>query len=198
MLGGSLQVASTFAELLLLEYANGFPTSEVGWGRVSRDEMTALFRIHTTAFDLEQRTPYIAKRQGSALVRKILFALEGTSDGRPGTAPSDAKFVAYIGHDTNISNVASMLGLTWRQTGYQKDQTPPAGALMFEVHQLGTGPRTVSVFYVAQSLDDMRNLTGTSPTRTPVPIPGCSNGSQCPLDEFMKLAKQTLDPDCSQ
>lgn len=194
LLGGTLRVASTFAELLLLEYANGFPTNDVGWGRITRDEMTPVFRVHTTAFDLEQRTPYIAKRQGSALVEKILLALEGKSDG---TAPRGAKFVAYVGHDTNISNVAAMLGLSWQQTGYQKDQTPPAGALMFELHQSRTGLRYVSIFYVAQSLDDMRNLAGTMPQRTAVPIPGCSDGSRCPIGEFIKLGEQALDRDCS-
>ena len=37
-LGGALRVASTFAEIVLLEYANGFPANEVGWvaSRASR------------------------------------------------------------------------------------------------------------------------------------------------------------------
>lgn len=196
LLGGSLRVASTFAELLLLEYANGFATSEVGWGRISRQQMSRVFRIHTTAFDLEQRTSYIAKRQGSALVKKILLALEGKANGAPGTAPSDAKFVMFVGHDTNISNVAGMLGLSWQQPGYQQDQTPPAGALVFELHQLSSGLRYVSAFYVAQSLDEMRRLSGTTPRRTAVPILGCSDESKCPLEDFAKLAGRALDPEC--
>ncbi len=198
LLGGALRNASTFAEILLLEYANGFPQSEVGWGRITRDQMFQLFRLHTMAFDLEQRTPYIAKRHGSMLLKKILFALEGRTDHMPGTAPPSAKFVAYVGHDTNISNVASMLGLSWQQPGYQKDQTPPAGALIFELHQEPTGRRYVSMFYVAQSLDKMRDVTGTFPLRTSVPMPGCGNGSLCPLDQFAKLVEQALDPDCAQ
>jgi 4-phytase/acid phosphatase len=197
LLGGALRTASTFAELLLLEYANGFPTGDVGWGRISREQMSRAFRLHTTAFDLEQRTPYIAKRQGSALLKKILFALEGKTDGTPGTAPAEAKFVAYVGHDTNISNVAAMLGLSWQQPGYQQDQTPPAGALIFELHQKPSGSRTVSAFYVAQSLDDMRHISGTTPRRTPVPILGCSDESQCPIGNFAKLVTHALDPNCT-
>jgi 4-phytase/acid phosphatase len=91
-----------------------------------------------------------------------------------------------------------MLGLSWLQPSYQKDQTPPAGALVFELDQLRSGLRYVSAFYVAQSLEEMRDLTGTSPRRTPVPIPGCSNEAQCPVDQFTKLAEQALDPDCTQ
>ena len=74
-LGGSLRIGSTFAELLLLEYANGFRDGDVGWGRLSRSELAEVFRVHTAAFDLEQRTPYVAALQGSMLVSKILLAL---------------------------------------------------------------------------------------------------------------------------
>jgi 4-phytase / acid phosphatase len=193
-LGGALRVASTFAEILLLEYANGFPLFEVGWGRITREQMTAVFRVHTEAFRLEQRTPYVAKLQGSMLLRKMLLALKSESDGGTGTAPPGAKFVAYVGHDTNIANVAGMLNLSWLQAGYQENQTPPAGALIFELRQTDGGVR-VYAYYAAQSLDDMHHGTATSATRTPVPITGCPDGVSCTLDEFARLVR--LDPDCS-
>jgi 4-phytase / acid phosphatase len=194
-LGGALRVASSFAELVLLEYANGLPRSEVGWGRILRSRMPALFRLHTAAFDLEQRTPYVAALQGSMLLRRILGALADAGGGRPGTAPPAARFVAYIGHDTNIANVAAMLDLAWRQPGYRKNQMPPAGALIFELRQSRAGERTVHVFYAAQSLDRMRALKGRRPVITPVPVPGCG---RCSLAEFAELVDRKLDRDCSQ
>jgi 4-phytase/acid phosphatase len=198
-LGGSLRIASTYAEILLLEYANGFAARDVGWGRLSREELGQVLRLHTAAFDLEQRTPYIAALQGSMLMSKILLALRDRSDGRPGTAPPGAKVVAYVGHDTNIANLGGMLGLSWQQPGYQKDQPAPAGALLFELRETASGVRAVNVAYVAQSLDDMRNGTGTSPVRTPVPIPGCgAAGAQCPLADFAKVAEAALDRACTQ
>lgn len=196
-LGGALRVASTFAELLLLEDGNGFAQNDVGWGRITREQMTTVFRLHTTAFDLEQRTPYVAALQGSMLLHKMLLALKDESDGKPGTAPPGASLVAYVGHDTNIANVAGMLSLSWQQEGYQRNQTPPTGALIFELRLTDAGTRTVHAYYAAQSLRDMRLANGTSATRTPVPIPGCPNGS-CTLDEFTKLVGQALDPHCSQ
>lgn len=191
-LGGALRVASTFAEILLLEYANGFPLFEVGWGRITREQMTAVFRVHTEAFRLEQRTPYVAKLQGSMLLRKMLLALKSESDGGTGTAPPGAKFVAYVGHDTNIANVAGMLNLSWLQAGYQENQTPPAGALIFELRQTDNSVR-VYAYYAAQSLDNMHHQTATSATRTPVPIPGCLNG-HCTINEFATLVASKLDP----
>jgi 4-phytase/acid phosphatase len=200
-LGGALRVASTFAELLLLEYGNGFAPSDVGGGRITREQMTPVFRLHTTAFDLEQRTPYIAALQGSLLLRKILLALKNETDARAGTAPAGAKFVAYVGHDTNIANLGGMLELSWQQPGYQKDQTPPAGALTFELREEGSGIRNVYVSYVAQSLDDMRDLKGDHPTRTPVVVPNCSTaetGFPCRLDKLEALVNQKLDRNCSE
>lgn len=198
-LGGSLRIASTYAEILLLEYANGFAATDVGWGRLSREELGQVLRVHTAAFDLEQRTPYVAALQGSMLVAKILLALRDRSDGKPGTAPPGARLVAYVGHDTNIANLGGMLDLTWHQPGYQKDQPAPAGALLFELRETAPGVRHVNVAYVAQSLDDMRSGTGTNPIRTPVPVPGCGTAAaQCPLAEFAKVAEAALDPACTQ
>lgn len=199
VLGGALRTASTFAELLLLEYANGFPMSDVGWGRITRDQMTQVFRLHTTAFDIEQRTSYVAALQGSALLEKILGALADEAVGTPGSAPPGASFVAYVGHDTNIANVAAMLGLSWQQPGYQEDQTPPAGALVFELRQTDAGARNIEIFYVAQSLDDMRAAQGNRAMRARVRLPGCDwEGSACPLAEFAKLVREKLDRSCTQ
>jgi 4-phytase/acid phosphatase len=198
LLGGGLRIASTFTELMLLEYANGFESKDVGWG-IDKTKMIQASRLHTAAFDLEQRTQYIAKLQGSRLLNKILLALQGKTDNKEGTAPPNAKFVAYVGHDTNISNVAAMLGLSWQQAGYQKNDTPPAGALIFEILQTDAGARNVYVYYTAQSLDDMRSVNGDRPVSTAVPIPGCGGaGSPCSLDQFAKLVEQVLVPnqDC--
>jgi 4-phytase/acid phosphatase len=37
------------------------------------------------------------------------------------------------GHDTNLSNLSGMLGLSLKLPGYQPDDTPPGGALVFSL-----------------------------------------------------------------
>jgi 4-phytase/acid phosphatase len=197
-LGGALRMASTFAEILLLEYANGFPANEVGWGRITREQMTQVFRLHTTGFELEQRTPYVAALQGSPLLGRMLAALTDEGGSAPGSAPAGAKLVAYVGHDTNLANLAAMLDLTWQQPGYQKNQTPPTGALIFELRQTDAGARNVHVFYDASALDDLRAEKGDRPVRTPVRVPGCGDGLACSLTEFAKLIGSKLDRSCTQ
>jgi 4-phytase/acid phosphatase len=205
-LGGALRIASSFAEILLLEYANGFQGAEYGWGRITRpEELTALFRLHTEAFGLEQRTSTIAAAQGSMLLRRILLALKDEDSNASGAVPQGTKFAAYVGHDTNIANLGGLLELNWdppsgQQPAYQRNQTPPAGALTFELRELG-GVRKLYVAYVAQSLADMRADTADRAIRTPVSVPQCSTnelGFPCPLATFESLVTRKLDQNCAQ
>lgn len=203
---GGLAMASTSAEMLLLEYADGKPMADVGWGRVTPAQMTQVFRLHTEAMDLMERTPYLARKMGSQLLTKVAAAV--TSARSLGFGPVDpavreAKFVAYVGHDTNIFNLAGMLDTTWLQPGFQRNQTPPAGALMFEVREGADKKLRVYTSYVAQSLEQMRTATPLSldvpPVKTPLRLPGCSTstpGFPCTLEEFAVAARNVLDRDC--
>ncbi|MEP7327941.1 MAG: histidine-type phosphatase [Betaproteobacteria bacterium] len=206
MLGG-LAIASTSAELILLEYADGKPLPEVGWGRATPPQMTQMFRLHTEYFDLTERTPYLARKMGSSLLTKIAAAVTSARSlgfGPPEPAVRDARFVAYVGHDTNIVNLAGMLDTTWLQPGYQRNQTPPAGALMFEVREGADKKLRVYTSYVAQSMEQMRNVTLLSldapPFKTPLRLPGCgaatTPGFPCTLEEFAVAVRNVIDRDC--
>lgn len=203
---GALAIASTTSELLLLEYADGLPPPQVGWGRATPPILHDALRLHTEQYDLLQRTPYLARKMGSALLSKAAGAVTSARQlgfGAPDPAVRDAKFVAYVGHDTNIWNLAGMLDVSWLQAGYQRNQTPPAGALMFEVREVPNGKLYVYTSYVAQSVEQMRNatpLTGdVQPLRSPLRLPGCStsaSGFPCTLEEFAIAVRNTLDRDC--
>ena len=83
------------------------------------------------------------------------------------------------------------------------NQTPPGGALMFEVREGKDKKLRVYTSYVAQSMEQMRNatpLTGdVQPQRTPLRIPGCSSQAQgfpCTLDEFAVALRNVIDREC--
>jgi 4-phytase/acid phosphatase len=123
--------------------------------------------------------------------------------GLPDPAVRDAKFIAYVGHDTNLWNLASMLDVSWTQAGYQRNQTPPAGALMFEVRETPDKKLRVYTSYVAQSIEQMRAATpltaDSPPLRTPLRLPGCSTtapGFPCTIEEFAIATRNVLDRDC--
>jgi 4-phytase / acid phosphatase len=175
-----LGVASTMAENLLLEYCEGMEAANVGWGRVDIEKLRELLQLHTANEDITQRTSYIARAQSSNLLTHILESMEQEAGGHPVTGaltrPGD-RLLILVGHDTNLANIAGALGLSWLIDG-RRDDTPPGSALVFELwKRRGTGEYSVRTFYVAQTLDQMRNATPLSiespPERVPVFVPGC-------------------------
>jgi 4-phytase / acid phosphatase len=203
---GALAIASAVTEDFLLEYAEGMDNGQVAWGRLTPEQLLQTFRLHTEAFDLMERTPYFARRQGSLLLMRAAAAVTSGHSSGLGAADAavrDAKVVAFVGHDTNIANLASIMDVTWTQAGYQRNQTPPAGALVFEVR---TGPdkkQRVYTSYVAQSLEQMRKLTPLTlevpPLKTPLRLRGCSAnapGFPCLIDEFAVMIRNAIDREC--
>ena len=203
---GALPIASTTSEVLLLEYADNLPLAEVGWGRATPAQMRETWRLHTQHYDLTQRTPYLARKMGSALLSKVAAAVTSARSlgfGASDPAVRDAKLVAYVGHDTNLWNLAGMMDVSWLQTGYQRNQTPPASALMFEVRETSDKKLRVYTSFVSQSLEQMRNATplvgDAIPPRTPLRLPGCSTsaaGFPCTIEEFAIAIRNVLDRDC--
>jgi 4-phytase/acid phosphatase len=203
---GALAIASSAAEIFLLEYTEGKDASEVAWGRLTPAQMLQTYRLHTEAFDLMERTPYLAKRQGSALLLRAAAAITGGHSSGLGSADvalRDAKFIALVGHDTNIANIAGILDLTWTQAGYQRNQTPPAGALVFEVRLGADKKQRVYSSYLAQSPEQMRKSSPLTqeapPLKTPLRTRGCSAntpGFPCLMDEFAVVMRNALDRDC--
>ena len=112
-----LATASTLSEVFLLEYAEGMPESDLGWGRLTKDKLIQILELHTAYADLARRTPYLARARGSNLLAHICASLEQAASGKPVAGalgqPGDALAI-LAGHDTNLSNLSGMLDLRWR------------------------------------------------------------------------------------
>ncbi|MGB6177538.1 MAG: histidine-type phosphatase, partial [Methylocella sp.] len=156
---GGLGDAQSFAETLMLEYAQGFSGQDFGFGRVTPADMLDttldILKIHTGVFDkVQRRASYVAQRQGDNLLYHIAYAVEYGRD--PTETERDKKFIAYIGHDTNIANVAGLLNLHWQVSKYPVDDMPPGGALIFEVRKESDNQLFVNAVFAAQSPETMR------------------------------------------
>jgi len=196
-LQGPVDLASTAVEDMILAYADGRPLSDVGWGNVDRTRLLALSQLHVLKFAVNTEPPYIARVQGSNLLSHVLATLDQGASGIRNvntSVPLSARFVAFVGHDTNLAELAGMLRLQWLLPGYQMNDTPPGGALVFEVRQPAQGGESfVRAFFTAQSLDDMRTLSGNAPERVPVFVPGCSQ-LDCPISTFDRVVSAAIDP----
>ena len=193
-LAGGLDNAGTAAENLLLEYADGKPV--VGWGRADGGTILDVMQLHALKSRIEHETYENARAEGSNLLAHMIATIDQASSGRanPGTrVPASARFAVIVGHDSSLAKLAGMLHLSWIASGYLFNDTPPGGALVFELYAPQQGEPFVRLFFTAQSLDEMRAGRGTHPLRVPVYIPGCPS-SDCPISTFDRITHDALEP----
>jgi 4-phytase/acid phosphatase len=193
---GPFNVGSTVSEIFLLEYAGSLPCDKVGWGKVVFKSPDCsgpgeLFRdmqeIHTAFFQEVQRAPFIAALQGWHMLFEIGLKLD---EGRK-PAP-EQKLIIYSGHDTIIANVAAILGLNWDLEGFPRNDTPPAGALVFELYK---DPVKNNYFvharYVYQTLDQLRTKADRPPKWVELSFPSCAG--DCELQRFENDVHGAID-----
>jgi 4-phytase/acid phosphatase len=196
-----LGVASSMAEDMLLEYCEGMPAADVGWGRVDMHHLREILQLHTASEDISQRTGYIARAQASNLLFHTLQSMRQAAGAHPVagalTRPGD-RLLILVGHDTNLANIAGALRLNWLIDG-RRDDTPPGGSLAFELWKIrSTGTYSVRAYYTAQTLDQMRNAAPLSldnpPERVPVFLPGCSQADfSCSWKAFQQAVQSGTD-----
>jgi 4-phytase / acid phosphatase len=198
---GPLTIGSTFSECLLLEYANGFEGPSLGWGRLTRKNLDRVMEIHALYADLARRTSYIARARGSDLLFHLLNSLDQAVTGKAARGalgnPGD-RLLVLAGHDTNLSNLSGMLGLSWKLAGYQPDDTPPGGALIYSLwRDPATGQYSMKLRYTAQSLEQMRDVTPLSlavpPESQDLSLLGCAT-MDCPWETVRELMRKAIDP----
>lgn len=185
-LEGALSIASTAGQTVLLEYVEGKPMSEVGWGRASRADIQAMLRFHPVKFHYEVGSSYVAQRYAAPVAKRVLAALNGET----GTG----KLTLLVGHDTNIAALRAFLDAHFTIADYPRDDPPPGGAMGFELLRDNGGKAFVRAFYTAQSMDQLRDLQPLTAANPPAfayfSIPGCGLKGEptvCPLETFQKI-----------
>ncbi|HMD60699.1 MAG TPA: histidine-type phosphatase [Opitutaceae bacterium] len=205
-LTGPINAASQCTESLVLEYAEGMPLPDVGWGRADARALTDLLALRELYFDLTQRTYYLSQVGGSNLASHIVDTLEQATLGEPvpgAIGPPGERVVVIVGHDTNIANIGGLFGMNWWIPGTQMNPTLPGGALVFDLWKRAGAQSSfyLRTSYMAQTLDQMREATpllaGNPPASSPVFIPGCGGAAplfDAPLASFVRVARRVIDP----
>jgi 4-phytase/acid phosphatase len=185
-LEGALSIASTAGQTIMLEYVEGKPMDQVGWGRASKADIQAMLRFHPIKFLYEARAPYISERYAAPVAKRVLQALNGEGD--------TGRLTLLVGHDTNIASLAGFLNAHFTIADYPRDDPPPGGAMGFELLRDAGGHAFVRAFYTAQSMDQLRELQPLTAANPPAyayfPIPGCGvkgDATLCTLEAFQKI-----------
>jgi 4-phytase/acid phosphatase len=182
---GGLDSTVTAADPFVMQYADGYTNTDVGWGRLTLDELSQQTRINTLQISIAMRQPYLARVQSSSAASHILRSMNQAISGEPlGGAFGDpqSQVLVIISSDYYLSGLAGLLDAHWLLPGYQPDFCPPGGALVFELRQVkANGQYLVRVFYTAQTFDQLRHLTTLTLAEPPATmqlfIPGGSNSA---------------------
>ena len=160
---GGLEDTENAADPFVMEYADDLPLSQVAWGELSIDGLSEVQRMAILTQKIAMTTPYLDQVQSSNAAAHVLRSMKQAVIGSavPGAfTATGATVLVVISSDAYVQGLAGLLKLHWQLAGYQPDFCAPGGALVFEVRQsLDTGEFLVRVYYTAQSLDQLRNLT---------------------------------------
>jgi 4-phytase / acid phosphatase len=204
-INGPIRASGSMIDVLMLEYANGFPLQEVGWGRATSERIVQLLPLHSLWFDLSHGTPECARVEGSNVTSHIVATIEQAATGIANPAAIGQvgqKMVVIAAHDTTQIHVGSNLGLTWWLPGTYRNPVLLCGALVFELRERRSDHQLfVRAYYTSPSLQQMRDLTSLSldhpPLTAPIFIPNCSEatrGYEAPVAKFLAHAKAVIDP----
>ena len=181
-LEGAIRGTSGVAQVLLLEYLEGLPARDVGWGRADAATLKRLGALHAALFAVFARPPYMAAHQSSVIGRRVIRSL---NDG--------PRLDVLMGHDTNVAALAAALGVDLVTPGYATNDVPPGGALLFErIRDTVTGRTFVRVSYRTQSPQVLR-AGGRGMTVTPLRVAGCAR-TLCPAAIFTRSLERRLAP----
>jgi 4-phytase/acid phosphatase len=197
---GPLAIAASFAEDFLLEYAEGMPGDQVGWGHVDEAALGRFLDLHTRYFALSHGTPKTASVEASNMLFHIARTLQQHINDQPAPGaigPVDSKVVFLVGHDTNIAGIATLLGLHWNLDG-RADDTPPGVELAFELWQNDRGAYSVRLAVSLQTLHQLRELRDLTldspPQRAEIALPACKeDGNACPWVAFQSAIDTAID-----
>jgi 4-phytase/acid phosphatase len=198
-----LALGSMIAEGIYLQYAQGFPPADVGWGKAADlATIKAIIPAHERGTDLRRRPSVLAARRGAVMAGAILAWLDGRTPPKGAPAvPPDAKLVMIAGHDSNLLYMASLMGLDWELPNQPSD-TAPDTSLAFEVwREPSTNRRTVRVIVYAQTLEQLRAATPLDAAHPPDVVPvvpeACAKTpDDCPLDTFTADVRHGLESIC--
>ena len=189
---GPVIQASGTAQIFLLQYMEGLPLAQVGWGRADAAAISAVSPLHAALFDALDRSPYVAPHVAGVLARRMLTALFDTDQPR---------VTVLVGHDNNIAALGALLHTRFRLTGLGWNDPPPGGALGLMLVRTPAGRRVVRAFYIAATPDQVRMLAVLDahhrPTELRLPIGLCGTATMnCPAGRLhRRLLAQTYGSD---
>lgn len=195
---GPLMLATFLAEDVYLEYADGMPLTEVGWGKIkSAADIAPLMAAHERLFGLLAADKPLAVRAGAPMARLILAFLAGDQRAAAPAVGEATAILGLAGHDSNLAFMAGVFGVDWALPG-EPEATAPATTLAFELWRDPSGARFVRAVVYYETLDQLRSLRPAKARSVALAFSDCSSGPMrsCPLATLSRRTAQLVASDC--
>lgn len=194
----SLKTAGSLSENLMLEYAQGFAPTQVAWGKGDAATIGHIITLHNLQFALAKKSMPAAAKAGSNLLAHVLATLQqaaGVSTAVAPLAPVKTRTILLVGHDTNLANLAGVLGVDWHDER-QPDDYPPGGALVFDLlkQEDGYALRVSSWMPTLAALRQADFRSENALVRHALPLTPCHGLDSCPLATVSAWLNSRLDP----
>jgi 4-phytase / acid phosphatase len=194
---GPLATGAALAEDFLLEYEDGLPMQQVGWGRMSRADLDTVMATHRRLSDIERAAPYVASRRGATMAKFIVAALSEDAVA-PASGPqvkAGDRMIVLAGHDTNLANMAGAFGLDWTLPK-QPDTTAPGTVLAFERWRGDDGKPFVKVRIFYTDPDQVRTLAEEPAHELALTPAACAGETRCSVERFAAFARARVREAC--
>ena len=201
---GNVDTGATLAENFIMQYCEGMPSGNIGWGRLSRDQITDIAKLRIIDYDLLDHTQYPAQAAASNLLLRIVNSLNQAATGTatlPSFGAPSQKLATVVTHDIQIASVAGLMHADWAIPTFAYDDSTPGGAIVFELRQSSTDSSyVVRTYFTSATMDQQHDATvlslQTPPSVSPIFLPNASTSNvyfDTPLATFTSAMMGALN-----
>lgn len=148
--GSALKELNSASDAFILQYYEEPDTVKAGFGhKLNRDQWSRIAHIKDTYQDVLFTAPIVAVNVAKPLVQYMYDELRSP----------DRKFTFLVGHDSNLSSVATALGVEEYEVPNAIEKKTPIGSkLVIEKFVGPDGEEYADLNLVYQSIDQLRNM----------------------------------------
>lgn len=178
--GSALKELNSASDAFILQYYEEPDSLKAAFGHnLSREEWARLAHIKDTYQDVLFTAPIVAVNVAKPLIQYMYDELRSP----------DRKFTFLVGHDSNLSSVATALGVEkYELPEAIEKQTPIGSKIVIEKFVDKDGKEYADINIVYQTIDQLRNMELLSPENPPMVYSLSLSGLERNADGLYNLA----------
>lgn len=178
--GSALKELNSASDAFILQYYEEPDSVKAAFGHnLTREDWAKLAHIKDTYQDVLFTAPIVAVNVAKPLIQYMYDELRSP----------DRKFTFLVGHDSNLSSVATALGVEkYELSSAIEKQTPIGSKIVIEKFVDNDGKEYADINIVYQTVDQLRNMELLSPENPPMVYPLTLQGLERNADGLYSLA----------